>query len=75
MEVYYDWIDGRVLGILNPLLQQESSQEYFYVTGDNGQGVIIFLCTPDWAQQFSNETGLTLELCTTQADDIQKGSD
>ncbi len=75
MEVYYDWIDGRVLGILNPLLQQESSQEYFYVTGDNGQGVIIFFCTPDWAQQFSNETGLTLELCTTQADDIQKGSD
>lgn len=61
MEMYNDWIDVSVLGILNPLLEQESSQEYFYATGDNGQGAIVFFCTQEWAEQFTQKTGLVLE--------------
>ena len=61
MEMYNDWIDVSVLGILNPLLEQEGSQEYFYATGDNGQGAIVFFCTQEWAEQFTQKTGLVLE--------------
>lgn len=61
MEMYDDWIDARVLGILNPLLEQEGSQESFYATGDNGQGAIVFFCTQEWAEQFTQKTGLVLE--------------
>lgn len=75
MEVYYDWIDEKVLGILNSLPGQEASQKQFYVTGDDGQGAIVFFCTPDWAEQFSHKTGLVLESCTIQPDDIQKVND
>ena len=61
MDMYNDWIDVSVLGILNPLLEQEGSQEYFYATGDNGQGAIVFFCTQEWAEQFTQKTGLVLE--------------
>ena len=61
MEMYNDWIDVSVLGILNPLLEQEGSQEYFYATGDNGQGAIVFFCTQEWAEQFTQKTGHVLE--------------
>ena len=61
MEMYNDWIDVSVLGILNPLLEQEGSQECFYATGDNGQGAIVFFCTQEWAEQFTQKTGLVLE--------------
>lgn len=61
MKVYNDWIDGEVLAIFNSLLEQEASQERFYVTGDNGQGGIVFFCTEEWAAEFSEKTGLLLE--------------
>ena len=61
MGMYNDWIDVSVLGIVNPLLEQEGSQEYFYATGDNGQGAIVFFCTQEWAEQFTQKTGLVLE--------------
>lgn len=61
MEVYYDWIDDKVLGVFNDWLEQEESEEYFYVTGDNGQGAIVFFCTAKWADQFTAATGLQLE--------------
>ena len=72
MEVYNDWIDGRVLGIFNLLLEQEGSKEYFYAAGDNGQGAIVFFCTPEWAEQFTQKTGLALEKSTTKADEVRK---
>lgn len=61
MSVYNDWIDEEVLGIFNSLLEQETSQKRFYVTGDNGQGAIVFFCTEEWAEEFSQKTGLILE--------------
>lgn len=64
MEVYNDWIDGNVLGIYNLFLEQEKSQKFFYATGDNGQGAIVFYCTPVWAEEFMHKTGLVLEYCT-----------
>lgn len=60
MDVYYDWIDGDVLGILNALLIEGKSQKFFYVTGDNGQGAIVFFCTAEWAEDFQEATGLEL---------------
>lgn len=60
MDVYYDWIDSKVIGVLNVLLLEEGTQKLFYMTGDNGQGAIIFFCTPEWAETFSEKTGLEL---------------
>lgn len=71
MKMDYDWIDGEVLGILNPLLEQEGSQKYFYATGDDGQGAIVFFCTPQWAEEFEKKTGLLLGMSRTKADEIQ----
>lgn len=64
MNVHYDWIDSDVLGILNALLIEGKSRKYFYVTGDNGQGAIVFFCTAEWAENFSEATGLELESCS-----------
>ncbi|MDE5938719.1 MAG: hypothetical protein K2H37_06535 [Lachnospiraceae bacterium] len=75
MEVYNDWIDGRVLGIFNPLLEQEGSRKYFYAAGDNGQGAIVFFCTPEWAEQFTQKTGLALEKSTAKADEVRQAVD
>lgn len=61
MNVHYDWMDSDVLGILNALLAEGNSQKYFYATGDNGQGVIVFFCTAEWAEKFGEATGLELE--------------
>lgn len=68
MKAYYDWIDGDVLGIFNTLLEQEDSQKFFYATGDNGQGAIVFFCTKDWARAFEMATGLEMEQYFTTAD-------
>lgn len=75
MEVYNDWIDGRVLGIFNPFLEQEGSRKYFYAAGDNGQGAIVFFCTPEWAEQFTQKTGLALEKSTAKADEVRQAVD
>lgn len=61
MEVEYDWIDGEVLGIFNSLLERDGAAERFYVTGDDGQGALVFYCTADWASEFERATGLELE--------------
>lgn len=61
MKAYYDWIDGDVLGVFNTLLAQENSQKFFYATGDDGQGAIVFFCTKEWAQDFEAATGLEME--------------
>lgn len=62
MEVYYDWIDGKILGIFNSLLDKTDEESRFYVTGDNGQGAIVFYCSGEWAKDFEEATGLTLEI-------------
>lgn len=71
MDMYYDWIDTKVLGIFNPLLEQEGSQKYFYATGDDGQGAIVFFCTEDWAKEFAEKTGLVPEKVITKADQVK----
>lgn len=60
MDMYYDWIDESVLGILNSLLEQTDEEERFYVTGDNGQGAIVFYCSKEWAEEFEKATGLEM---------------
>lgn len=60
MNVEYDWIDSKVLGIFNSLLEPEGSEKMFYVTWDGGQGVIVFFCTKEWKEQFEAKTGLEL---------------
>lgn len=68
MEGYDDWIDGDVLGVFNTLLKQEDSQKFFYATGDNGQGAIVFFCTEEWARGFEMATGLEMERSSAPAD-------
>lgn len=73
-EVYYDWIDGDVLGMLNTLLREADSDEFFYVTGDDGQGAIVFFCSEEWAQTFTAATGLTLDRTFTPAETVDRGA-
>ena len=61
MDMYYDWIDGEVLGIFNSLLEQAGEKERFYATGDNGQGALVFYGDPVWAAEFEKATGLALD--------------
>ena len=61
MKVYYDWIDSDVLNIYNALLKGTDSTEHFYAMGDDGQGVIIFFCSDDWAKHFEKMTNIKLE--------------
>lgn len=60
MDVEYDWIDSKVLGIFNSLLEPEGSEKLFYATWDGGQGAIVFFCTKEWKEQFEAKTGLEL---------------
>lgn len=72
MDVHYDWIDSDVLGILNALLTEGKSQKFFYVTGDNGQGAIVFFCTAEWAEKFGKATGLELEHYSVWSEDQEE---
>lgn len=63
MDVDYDWIDPKVLGIFNSILKNERSEKLFYSTWDGGQGVIVFFCTREWKEQFETKTGLELTRC------------
>ncbi len=74
VEAYYDWIDGDVLGMLNTLLREADSREFFYVTGDDGQGAIVFFCSKEWAQAFTEATGLTLDCTFTPAETAACGA-
>ncbi|MCM1261570.1 MAG: hypothetical protein NC313_02530 [Butyrivibrio sp.] len=63
MDMDYDWIDEKVLGILNGLLDKTDEKERFYATGDNGQGAVVFYCDSEWAKDFEKDTGLELSVC------------
>lgn len=66
MDMDNDWIDAEVLGIYNGLLRKEDVPERFYVTGDGGQGAIVFFCGQEWAARFEDSTGLELEAYTVK---------
>ncbi len=55
MDVYYDWIDSKVIGVLNVLLLEEGTQKLFYMTGDNGQGAIIFFVRQSGRKHFQKK--------------------
>lgn len=60
MDMQYDWIDGDILGVLNSILEKTDVQERFFVTGDDGQGALVFYRTPEWAKRFEKATGLPM---------------
>ena len=62
MKVFYDWIDDEALTIFNELLEGQDTPKRFYAMGDNGQGVIVFFCTEEWAEEFAQKTGFVLEM-------------
>ncbi len=66
MDMQYDWIDGDILGVLNSILEKTDAQERFFVTGDNGQGALVFYRTPEWARQFGKATGLSMDKPVTK---------
>lgn len=63
MDMYYDWIDEDVLKIFNSLLEQTNEEERFYVTGDDGQGALVFYCSKEWAEEFQKATWLEMSEC------------
>lgn len=62
MKVFYDWIDDEALTIFNKLLEGQDTPKRFYAMGDNGQGAIVFFCTEEWAEEFTQKTGFVLEI-------------
>lgn len=62
MKVFYDWIDDEALTIFNELLEGQDTPKRFYAMGDNGQGAIVFFCTEEWAEEFTQKTGFVLEI-------------
>lgn len=63
MDMYNDWIDEDVLKIFNSLLEQTDEEERFYVTGDDGQGALVFYCSKEWAEEFQEATWLEMSVC------------
>lgn len=61
-EVDNDWIDGRILEYVNRLLKQDGSVKRIYAMPDNGQGVVLFYNTPEWAREFEEKTGIKLQV-------------
>ncbi len=66
MDMENDWIDAKVLGIYNSLLEKEGISERFYYTGDDGQGALVFYCTRDWASEFERATDLKMRSNTAR---------
>lgn len=66
MNMQSDWIDPKVLGIYNGLLEKEGIPERFYMTGDDGQGALVLYCTKEWASEFEKATGLDLDIYTVK---------
>ncbi|MDE7250752.1 MAG: hypothetical protein K2N82_12920 [Lachnospiraceae bacterium] len=57
------------------MLEQDNAKERFYVTGDDGQGALVFFGTADWAANFEKATGLDLDffMIPADAEDREKG--
>lgn len=56
----HDWYDLTILDKVNRLLKQHGIQERLHFTYDSGQGVIVFFCSSDWAELFTQKTGVAL---------------
>lgn len=59
--VEHDWIDSDFPVFLSNVLIKENCQNHLYICSDNGQGSILFYRDEDWAEQFTEKTGILLE--------------
>lgn len=60
-QVEHDWIDPDFLIFLSNVLIKEDCENHLYICSDNGQGSILFYRDEDWAEQFTEKTGIILE--------------
>ena len=49
-----------IIRICNDALGKKQSSKYLYMAEDGVQGILLFYNTPEWAEEFSEKTGLTL---------------
>lgn len=66
MTVEYDWIDTRVFGIFNGLLEKTGEKRRFYTAWDGGQGALVFFRDEKWAEKFTGATGIELYAPVTE---------
>lgn len=59
-EVNYDWLDGGMIDYVNQVLVREGNEKRVYATGDGGQGAILFYRDSQWAETFTEKTGIPL---------------
>lgn len=59
-EVMNDWLDPGFIGFLNEVLETEKFKKRIYSCSDNGQGCILFYRDGDWAEEFTEKTGIEL---------------
>lgn len=56
-----DWLDFDIIGQINSTLEQNGIEKRIYFTDDNGQGCVLLYRDKEWADQFKEETGITLQ--------------
>lgn len=56
-----DWMDFDIIGQINSTLEQNGIEKRIYFTDDNGQGCVLLYRDKEWANQFKEETGITLQ--------------
>ncbi len=55
------------MGVFNGLLGETEEERRFYITGDNGQGALVFFCMADWAARFEKTTEISPGLIVTKS--------
>lgn len=55
-----DWISLDALSEIAEIVQAESSESKLYFASDEGQGILVFYRTPDWAEEFAEITRIPL---------------
>lgn len=55
-----DWISLEALSEIAKIVQAESNENQLYFASDEGQGILVFYRTPDWAKEFTAITRIHL---------------
>lgn len=55
-----DWFDIKMLDFMNQVFREEGNPKQLFFMSDGYQECIIFYCTQDWADMFTEKTGCKL---------------
>ncbi len=56
-----DWLDCGIFEYVNSVLEQQACGKRLFFAPDEGQGLIVFFHTAEWADAFEEKTGIRLD--------------